>query len=64
MLRKQATMFILSEKIAPPRRNQILNDHLAEDAALKRSLDEAEDRWVKKFIDDLAGAIRKIGKAN
>jgi hypothetical protein len=23
---------------------------------------EEDDGWVKKFIDDLAGVIRKIGK--
>ena len=56
-------MLILSEKIPPPRRSQIFNDSAADDAALKKSLDEAEDRCVKQFIDDLAGVIRRIGKA-
>jgi hypothetical protein len=54
-------MIVISEKIAPPRRNQIFNDYAAEDASIKRSLDE-EDRWVKQFIDNLAGLVRKIGK--
>jgi hypothetical protein len=53
-------MLIIPEKIAPPRRSQILNDHVAEDAARKRSLDEDEDRWVKQFIADLARIIRDI----
>jgi hypothetical protein len=56
-------MLILSEKIPPPPRSQIFNDSAAHDAALKKSLDEAEDRWVKQFVDDLAGVIRRIGKA-
>ena len=56
-------MLILSEKIPPPRRSQIFNDSAADDAALKKSLDEAEDHWVKQFIADLAGVIRRIGKA-
>jgi hypothetical protein len=55
-------MLIIPEKIAPPRRSQILNDHVAEDAARKRSLDEDEDRWVKQFIADLARIIRIFGK--
>jgi hypothetical protein len=55
-------MLILSEKIAQRRRSQILNDYVVEDAALKKSLAEDEDRWVMQFIDDLAGFIRKIGK--
>jgi hypothetical protein len=59
--RKQDPMIVISEKIAPPRRNQIFNDYPAEDASIKRSLDE-EDRWVKQFIDNLAGLVRKIGK--
>ena len=56
-------MLILSEKIPPPPRSQIFNDNAAQDAALKKLLDEVEDRWVKQFIDDLAGVIRRIGKA-
>jgi hypothetical protein len=56
-------MLILSEKIPPPRRSQIFNDSAADDAALKNSLDEVENRWVKQFISDLAGVIRQIGKA-
>jgi hypothetical protein len=55
-------MLIPSAKIPPPPRSQIFNDS-AQDAALKKSLDEVEDRWVKQFIDDLAGVIRRIGKA-
>jgi hypothetical protein len=54
-------MLIVSEKIAPPKRSQLFNDRVAEDAILKR-LDEREDRWVKQFIADLAGVIRIFGK--
>jgi hypothetical protein len=50
-------MLIISEKIAPPKRSQLFNDRVAEDAVLKR-LDEGEDRWVKQFIADLAGSWR------
>jgi hypothetical protein len=51
-------MLILSEKIPPPPRSQIFNDSAAQDAALRKSLDEVEDRRVKQFIDDLAGEVR------
>jgi hypothetical protein len=55
-------MLILSEKIAPPRRSQILDNYVVEDAALKKSLAADENRWVMQFIDGLAGFIWKIGK--
>jgi hypothetical protein len=54
-------MIVISEKIAPPRRSQIFNDYPAQDAIIKKSLND-EDRWVKQFIDNLAGLVRKIGK--
>jgi hypothetical protein len=53
-------MLIITEKIPPPRRPQIFNDHAVIDAALAQRHDK-QDRWVKYIIDDLAGAIRKIG---
>jgi hypothetical protein len=61
-LKAGSTMLILSEKITPPRRPQIFNDDAAEDAALKKSLDDEEDLWVKQFMADLAGVIRIFGK--
>ena len=53
-------MLIITEKIPPTRRAQIFNDHVAVDAALAKRQDK-KDRWVKCIVDDLAGAIRKIG---
>ncbi|MEA2897758.1 MAG: hypothetical protein QOJ84_3373 [Bradyrhizobium sp.] len=53
-------MLIIAEKIAPPRRPQIFNDHAAIDAALAKR-QERHDHWVRYLMDDLAGAIRKIG---
>jgi hypothetical protein len=53
-------MFVITEKITPPRRPQIFNDHAATDAALAKQHDK-QDRWVKYMMDDLARAIRKIG---
>ena len=53
-------MFIISETIPPPRRPQILNDYEEKDATLKKR--EEEDRWVKHFIEALAGVIRRVGK--
>jgi hypothetical protein len=52
-------MFVASEKIPPTRRPQILNDDVDEDATQKR---KQEDRWVKEFIDEFAGVIRRIIK--
>ena len=55
-------MFILSEKIAPPTHNHTLsNERAAEEARLKRSLDDDEDRWVKNMVENLVGYARKIG---
>jgi hypothetical protein len=53
-------MLVITEKIPPPRRPQIFNDHAAIDAALAKQHDK-QDRWVKYIMDDLARAIRKIG---
>jgi hypothetical protein len=55
-------MLIPSEKITPPRRPQIFNDHTAEDAALKKLLDDKENLWVKQFVADIAGVIRIFRK--
>jgi hypothetical protein len=38
-------------------RRQILSDYAEGDAALKKR--EDEDRWVKQFIEALAGVIQK-----
>ena len=55
-IRKQGRMFVLTEKIAPIPRPQIFNDNAAEDAArIKR---EEDDRWIKRLIEAMAGALR------
>jgi hypothetical protein len=56
---KAGPVFIASEKIPPPRRPRIFNDHADEDVSQKR---KGEDRWAKKLIDELAGVIRRIAK--
>jgi hypothetical protein len=61
-LKAGSTMLNLSDKIAPQRPKQIFDDHAAEDAALKKILDQDEDRWVTRFIADFAGVIRFFGK--
>ena len=38
---------------------QVLDDHIREDATLKRW--EDEDRWIGWFIKNLAGAARRVG---
>jgi hypothetical protein len=44
-------MFVLTEKIAPPPRQQIFSDNDRQDAALsKRAEDE---RWLKQLIEAL-----------
>ena len=53
-------MFILGEKIVPPRA-QIFNDYVAEDAALKQREDDA--RWVSKVryaIDSIIRSVRRV----
>ena len=52
-------MFVLSEKIAPPRRRQIFNDYLAEDTAMKKR-EEAEG-WIKRVIEVLNRVVRSRG---
>ena len=53
-------MLVNTEKIPPPRRPQLFNDHAAIDAALAEQQDK-HDHWVRYLMDDLASAIRKIG---
>jgi hypothetical protein len=53
-------MLTITEKIPPPRRPQIFNDHAAIDAALAEQ-QERHDHWVRYLMDDLARAIRKTG---
>jgi hypothetical protein len=38
---------------------QVFNDHIREDATLKRW--EDEDRWIGWLIKNLAGAARRVG---
>jgi hypothetical protein len=50
-------MFILSKKIAPiPRRNQIFNDHTAEDASQEKR--EDDERWRKRIVGWVAAVPR------
>ena len=53
-------MFILTEKIELPRRIQIFDDHVAEDAAQQKR--EDDDRWLNRLMDALTGTIRRIRK--
>jgi hypothetical protein len=54
-------MFILSKKIAPiPRRNQIFNDHIAEDAAEEKR--EDDERWRKRIVKWLAAFLRRSSR--
>lgn len=50
-------MFILSEKIGP-RQSQIVRDHAAEEATLKKW--EDDERWIRHIIKALAGAMRMV----
>jgi hypothetical protein len=53
-------MFILTDKIELPRRVQIFNDYIAEDAARKKP--ENDDRWLNKVLDAIAATIRSARK--
>ena len=53
-------MFILTEKLELPRRIQVFNDHVAEDAAQQKR--EDDDRWLNRILDVLTGSIRRIRK--
>ncbi len=53
-------MFILTEKIELPRRIQVFNDHIAEDAAQEKR--EDDDRWLNRILDVLSRTIRRIRK--
>jgi hypothetical protein len=53
-------MYILTEKINLPRRAQIFNDYLAEDAAQKKS--EDNNRWLNKVLDAIAVIVRTARK--
>ena len=57
---KQGLMFILTEKLELPRRIQVFNDHVAEDAAQQKR--EDDDRWLNRILDVLTGSIRRIRK--
>ncbi|MGO4513683.1 hypothetical protein AB4Z51_42645 [Bradyrhizobium sp. 2TAF36] len=48
-------MFILPEKMAPPRRTQTFNDSF-EDAVRKR---EEDERWIQHIIKALSGNLRE-----
>jgi hypothetical protein len=49
-------MFVLTEKITPPPRQQIFNDNDRQDAAIARRAED--ERWVKHLIDALARKLR------
>lgn len=53
-------MFILTEKIDLPRRAQIFNDYVAEDAAQKRR--ENDDRLRNKVLDAITAIVRSVRK--
>ncbi|MGY4509064.1 hypothetical protein [Bradyrhizobium sp. USDA 3650] len=53
-------MYILTEKIDLPRRVQIFNDHVADDAAQRKR--ENDDRWPNKVLDALAAIVRSSRK--
>jgi hypothetical protein len=54
-------MFILSKKIVPIlRRNQIFNDHIAEDAAQEKR--EDDERWRRRIVEWLAAFLRPSSK--
>ena len=52
---------MIAEQLPVRRRLQILDDQVRLDA-LKRDLNEDEDRWISEFIANLAGVIGKIGR--
>ncbi|MDN3276031.1 hypothetical protein QWJ07_17340 [Frankia sp. RB7] len=53
-------MYILTEKIDLPRRLQIFDDHVAEDAAQEKR--ENDDRWRNKILDAMAAIVRSARK--
>jgi hypothetical protein len=53
-------MFVLTEKIAPPPRQQIFNDNDREDAA-KRAEDE---RWIEHLVEALLGTLKRLWKSS
>jgi hypothetical protein len=59
-LMKAGPMFILTDKIELPRRVQIFNDCIAEDAARKKR--ENDDRWLNKVLDAIATIVRSARK--
>jgi hypothetical protein len=50
-------MLILTEKIELPRRPQIFNDYVAEDAARKKRANDG--RWLNKIRNATAAIVRK-----
>jgi len=51
-------MFVLTEKIDPPRRVQIFNDYVDEDAAQRKR--ENDDRWLNKILDGVKAIVRSV----
>ena len=49
-------MLILTEKIELPRRAQIFNDYVAEDAACKKRTKDG--RWLNKVRNAMAAIVR------
>jgi hypothetical protein len=53
-------MFVLTERIAPPPRQQIFNDNDREDAAIAKL---AEDqRWIDHIVEALLGKLKRLRK--
>lgn len=53
-------MFILTEKTAPPQRQQIFNDYDREDAALEKRAED--ERWLERLIEALLGKLKRISQ--
>jgi hypothetical protein len=59
LVRKQARMFVLTEKIAPIRPPQVFDDNATSDAAIRAKRDE-DERWIRRMIEAMAGRLRRI----
>ena len=55
---KVGLMFILTEKLDLPRRAQIFNDHVAEDAA--QNTRENDDRLLNRILDAITAIVRAV----
>ncbi|WP_431203087.1 hypothetical protein ACQ86E_30310 [Bradyrhizobium betae] len=51
-------MFLLTEKIAPPPRQQIFDDRDREDAAIAKLAEE--QRWIEHLIEALLGKLKRF----